>query len=44
MEIKDYPEELDESEYKHFSGAIIVIAMITMCALAVMLLVIGKMI
>ena len=41
-EIKDYPdEELDESEYKHFSGAIIAIAMIAMCALILMFSIVG---
>lgn len=43
MEIKDYEDDLQESEYQYFSGAIIVISMIAMCAMMVMLSMIGVM-
>lgn len=35
--IKDYNDDLDESEYNHFSGAIIVIGLIVACGIMVWL-------
>lgn len=35
--MKDYKDDLDESEYNHFSGAILVIAMIVCCGIMVFL-------
>lgn len=41
MEPKDYENDLDETEYNHFSGAIIFIAMIVACAVMIWLSWIG---
>lgn len=37
MQIKDYEDDLNESEYQYFSGAIIVIGMIVACGVMVWL-------
>lgn len=37
MEPKDYEDDLNESEYQYFSGAIIVIGMIVACGVMVWL-------